>query len=106
MRILAALVVGASMLFGGCAAGPNPLTGFWYSDVKYPGYYDGASERGVGSKTGDATATSILGLVATGDASISAACSKGGIKTINTVDHHYTNILGLYAKWTTVVTGE
>jgi hypothetical protein len=106
MRILAAVVVGASMLFGGCAMGPNPLTGFFYSDVKYPGWYEGASERGVGSKSGTATATSILGLVATGDASIAAACTQGGIKTINTVDHHYTGILGVYAKWTTMVSGE
>jgi hypothetical protein len=42
----------------------------------------------VGLKTGKACATSYLGFVALGDASISAAAKAGGITNIQTVDHH------------------
>jgi len=43
---------------------------------------------------------------ATGDASISAAAASGGISRIHHVDHETLNILGIYAKYTTVVYGE
>ena len=106
MRILAALVTGASLLFSGCAMGPTTVTGFIYSDLKYPSYYDGASENGPGSKVGTAESKSYLGFVALGDSSIMAACQTANIKKIHTVDHHYFNVLGFYCKWTTIVTGE
>ncbi|PYN11407.1 MAG: protein trl [Candidatus Rokuibacteriota bacterium] len=43
---------------------------------------------------------------ATGDASISAAAKNGGITRIHHVDHETMNILGFYAKYTTIVYGE
>lgn len=60
----------------------------------------------VNLKTGAATATSILGIVATGDASIEAAAKNGGITRIHHVDHHSKNILGFYSEFTTIVYGE
>ena len=39
-------------------------------------------------------------------ASIATACRDGGINKIHTVDHHIKNILGIWAEWTTMVTGE
>lgn len=57
-------------------------------------------------KTGAATATSILGIVATGDASIEAAAKNGGITRIHHVDHHSRNIFGFYSEFTTIVYGE
>jgi hypothetical protein len=56
-------------------------------------------------RTGRATATGIV-MFAFGDASISAAMANGGITRIHHVDHETTNILGVYATYTTIVYGE
>jgi len=58
------------------------------------------------SKVGEATATSVLGLVATGDSSIKTAAANGGITKIKYVDYEVKNILGIYGKYTTVVYGD
>jgi len=59
-----------------------------------------------GSKVGTSEATSILGMVATGDASIEAAKNNGGITKVSHVDFNSDNILGVYGKYTTTVYGE
>ncbi len=108
MRVVKAvfLAVGSTVVLGGCAIVGSPLPGLLYTDVKYPSYYDGAAEKGPGTKAGQAQAMSILGLIATGDASIDAACRNGGIGNIQTVDTHAMSVLGLFATYTTKVTGE
>lgn len=58
------------------------------------------------TKTGKACMTSILGMVATGDASIAKAKSDGAITKVATVDYDVTNVLGLYGKYCTIITGE
>ncbi len=58
-----------------------------------------------GSRTGTATATSYLGLVATGDSSIEAAKKNGGISTVSSVDVQRENILGIISTYTTTVKG-
>lgn len=88
---------------GGCAAGVSPVTGFWFTDVQGPG---AVTANQVSTKTGTATATSILGLVGTGDASIETAARNGGITKIHHVDYQTKSILGIYATFTTVVKGE
>ncbi len=65
-----------------------------------------ATDNDLGKKRGEACASSILGLVTTGDASIRAAADAGGITQIAAVDSTITNILGLYAKYCTVVSGD
>ena len=100
------LLVASFALLSGCMIVPSPVPGIWYTDVKYPSYYQGAAEKGPGSKSGMAEAQTILGLIATGDASIDAACKAGGISSINTVDHKGWQVLGVFGKWTTLVTGE
>ena len=106
MRILKfAAILSVSIFFAGCM-GPTPLQGLFFADVKYPGYYEGVSEQGPGSKNGTATMTSYLGVYAAGDAGIRAACDAAGITNIKTVDHHYTSIMGFIQTWTTEVTGE
>ncbi len=102
-RTITLLVVLVAFVLGGCAAGVQPVTGMLYSDVK--GAY-GATESPMYSKVGEATATSILGIVATGDASIEAACKSAGITKIHHVDYHTTNILGIYATHTVYVYGK
>ena len=56
-------------------------------------------------KVGVATSTAIV-CFATGDASIKAAMDNGGITKIHHVDHKSMSVLGVYAKYTTVVYGE
>lgn len=63
------------------------------------------TENKVAKKKGEACATSILGLVTTGDASVRAAADAGGIKDIAAVDHSMNNILGVVAKYCTIVSG-
>ena len=56
-------------------------------------------------KVGTATSTAIV-CFATGDASIKAAMDNGGITKIHHVDYKAMSVLGVYAKYTTVVYGE
>jgi len=81
----------------------SPVSGFMYSDVKHS---DFATEAYGGSARGEACATSILGAVATGDASIETAKKSGGIAQVVAVDHTSNSILGVYAKYCTIVYGK
>lgn len=58
------------------------------------------------SKTGTACMKSVLGLVATGDASIEAAKAKGGISKVSRINYTAENILGLFGTYCTEVKGE
>jgi hypothetical protein len=99
---LAIMVLFVSVLLAGCAT-PYPM-GAFYTEIKAPV----ATANGSMSynKVGVAKATSILGLVATGDASIKAAAANGGIKNVKYVDYDAKNILGIYGEYTTTVYGE
>jgi len=87
----------------GAAMATSPVTGMLYSDVKGPLAVTSNIEY---IKIGEASCESILGLVARGDASISAAMKDGKITKIHHVDYHSENILGIYAKFTVTVYGE
>lgn len=102
MKKLLVLLIGVFFL-AGCAIVKSPLTGFIYSDVKAP--FAVTSNTGA-DKVGSAEATSILGIVAMGDASIDAAAKSAGITRIHHVDEHVSGILGIYAKYKVVVYGE
>lgn len=60
----------------------------------------------IGKKKGEACAMSILGLITLGDAGLKAAATAGGITQISAVDVHSLNVLGIYAKMCTVVSGD
>ena len=88
----------------GCAAAVHsPVTGLLVTNVKGPLTATGKS--GTALKSGSSEATSVLGLVASGDASIRAAALAGGITEIHYVDYHSASFLGIYAKFTTTVYG-
>jgi len=57
-------------------------------------------------KRGEACATNILGIVASGDSSIETAKRNAGIKKVAFADTSYLNVLGLYQKGCTVVKGK
>jgi uncharacterized protein YceK len=98
------IVFGAAFLLSGCAiVMKSPLLGTIYTDVKAPVT---ATSNANSTKVGTAEATSILGLVATGDASIEAAAKSAGISKIHHIDEECMSILGLFAKYKIFVYGE
>mgnify|MGYP003573865948 FL=1 len=105
-KILASIcLLALAMSFTGCAGGAfggSSIMGSWFTDAKLPIQ----ANSGSGSKEGKACANSILGIVATGDASIEAAMADGGIKDVTTVDYKVNSILGLYATLCTIVKGK
>lgn len=103
-KIMKLVVLGLTgMGMTGCATARAPVNGVFYSDVKGPIM---ATTAFGGTATGEACATSILGVYASGDASIDAAKKAGGIAQVVAVDQHTSNILGFYAKYCTVVYGK
>lgn len=96
-------VAGTTLILSSCATVKSPLMGVWYTDVKAPVT---ATSNSISTKVGSAEATSILGIVATGDASIDAAAKSGGITKIHHVDEQSTSILGFLAKYKVYVYGE
>ncbi len=94
---------------GGCAgfftAPVQPPIGLLYSSYEAVIDID-SEETQLGSKVGRSGASSILGLVATGDASVGAAAKAGGITTIRHVDYEFFTVLGVYGRFTTVVYGD
>ena len=64
------------------------------------------SANNLGAKRGESCVMSILGLVTTGDASVTTAAKAGGITKVSHVDHETTNIIGVYAKFCTQVVGD
>lgn len=59
-----------------------------------------------GSKCGEASSTSVLGLYASGDCSIATAIRNGRLKKVDHIDYAYTNIIGIWQKATVIVYGE
>jgi len=99
-------VLATSTLFLGlaaCATVQSPVNGALYTDVK-SGVM--ATEAYGGSARGEACATSILGIFATGDATIDAAKKNGSIAQVTVIDHSANSILGFYAKYCTIVYGK
>ena len=108
------LAMGALALFtSGCATGiypggPTPA-GSLYTSVKSPAQslavaMDSSAKS---IKTGEASASAILGWFATGDASIEAAMQNGGITKVHHVDHQVKSfLLGLYVEDKTIIHGE
>lgn len=110
MRLGILCALGLSLLaFTGCAGFFNapimPPGGWVYTEWKAPLDGDFANTE-LGAKMGKAETTSILGLVATGDASTKAAASAGGIKTVKHADYEFFNVLGVYSRFVTIVYGD
>lgn len=101
--ILMTLLFVSGLLLSACAGVVAPVTGVLYKNVDAP---LAATMASASSKRGESSCSSILGIVATGDASIDAAMRNGGITKIHHVDYNGTSFLGIYATMTTTVYGE
>ena len=93
-------LVGLSL--SGCQIVASPMLGGIYNETKYG---DVATDEAGASKEGKACGQSILGWVATGDASVAAAKAGGGITKVASVDHFAKNILGILGEWCTSLRG-
>ncbi len=96
-----ALLAVVAVALSGCAIVQSPAVGLIYTEVQY----GDTATTATGTRTGKACATSILGWVATGDASVTAAKANGGVTTVAVVDHTARSILGIFGEWCTVVKG-
>jgi len=86
----------------GCMGVASPVAGWVYTEAKW----DGDVENGpAATKEGKACATSILAMIATGDASLDAAKANGGITQVAEVNHSSKNILGVWGEYCTIVKG-
>ena len=102
-RLFAVAGVMALMGLSGCQPVASPLMGLIYNETKYG---DMATTATAAPKEGKACASTILGLVATGDASIQAAKTAGGITEVSYVDHSAKSVLGIVGEWCTIVKGK
>lgn len=92
----------AALFLSGCSTVRAPAMGLIYTDTMSG---VSVSSNQAGNRMGEACVTSILGLFASGDASIEAARRNGGITLITSVDEHSNSILGLYGKYCLIVRG-
>ncbi len=98
-----AIILTIALVLTGCAMSTSPVTGTVFSNVKAPVTATGYTRY---HKVGTASAHSILGIVALGDASIQAAMENGDIKSVHHADYQSTSFLGLYARYKVIVYGD
>ena len=94
-------IITAALLLSGCAAGLSPTGLGIYTNVKGPI----TATTATGTKQGTSCATSVLGFVNTGDASIEGAKKAGGISTVASADYHTSGAYPFYGKTCVIVTG-
>jgi len=99
-----AMLLVVAVVLSSCAASvTSPAMGQLYTNLKAP---FAVTSNSVSTKVGTGEVTSILGLIATGDASIQTATKSAGITKIHHIDVECTNILGIFATYTVYVYGE
>lgn len=99
-------IAGVAILSTGCLRAPVvPPTGAIYTNVKAPLDHD-FDQTKANLREGKSRSISVLGLIAGGDASIDAAARSGNLEVIHSADYEYTNILGIYQEYVTIVRGE
>ena len=92
----------AALSLSACQIVSSPLAGTIFNETKYGNM---ATAETAATKEGKACASSVLGWVATGDASIAAAKANGGVTKVASVDHYAKNVLGIFGEWCTIVKG-
>ena len=107
MRLGIVVLVFVFLCLTGCGAFvTSPLTGVLLTDVTGTLLVEEPSKVFEAAAFGSASAESLLGIIATGDASVRAAARQGGISEIYFVDYHARSVLGIYAKYTVYVYGK
>jgi hypothetical protein len=91
-------------LIASCASVMAPTHGSIYTGVKAGQAATSADGKAV--KMGTSKCTNVLGIAAWGDCSIDAAAKNGNISQIHHVDYDAFSVLGVYARFTTMVYGD
>lgn len=97
------MCLAACALLSSCGITKSPVQGFIYTDVVSG---NAVTSNTLATKVGKSTATSILNIVATGDASYQTAAKSAGITKITHVDERSYTVLGIYTTYETIVYGE
>ncbi len=97
------MCLAACALLSSCGVTKSPVQGYIYTDVVSG---NAVTSNTLATKVGVATATSVLNMVATGDASYQTAAKNGGITKISHVDERSWTVLGIYTTYETIVYGE
>ena len=105
MKLVMVLLLGLALSgLAGCVMAYAPVTAGIIAGEKGP--YPTAVDNSVGSgKVGTARAEGIL-IVGFGDASIQTAAANAKITKIHHVDTEVLSVLGIYARYETIVYGE
>lgn len=104
MKLKTLIVAFPLALLAGCLSAPFQPPAGVVSVTRAPLSTEG--NWNVGSRRGEASSTSVLGLYATGDCSIGAAAHNGNLKKVDHVDYEYLNIIGIWQKATVIAYGE
>jgi len=102
LSLCALVLVGLVVLTGCTAMAIGPVVAAITVDEKGP---VSVGDTKAGMKVGMAQAEGIL-VVGYGDASIVAAMKDGNITRVHHIDNETLNVLGIYARYKTVVYGE
>ena len=109
MSIRKSLVALATIMtivsLSGCYSTPiMPPMGILYSNIEAPASLSIAGQN-LGTRRGEASCVSVLGLIAWGDCSAKAAADAGSIAELKHLDYSYTNVLLVWQSLTTVAYG-
>lgn len=94
-------ILGVMVLLSGCVQSPTPA--IIQHDLMIPG--EVVSNDVTAAKEGRSECRVVLGLASTGDCSIEAAKTSGGISRVHSVDY-LVNDYFVYGTYTTIVRGE
>ncbi len=101
--------IALSLCLTGCAIGPkapfSPGQGIAFSNTTAPLSVEYGGTPAAGLRTGEASASNVLGLFSFGDCGIRAAAEEGGLRTVEFADYTNFNVLGIYQSTTVTVYG-
>lgn len=106
-KFLATIAIFASsLLLHGCYTAPiETPPGILFSDISSTVSTD-MNRTPVSVAEGRARSYSVLGIIAWGDSSLTAAAREGKLKYVTHLDFEYYNILFCYQRFTLVARGE
>jgi TRL (tRNA-associated locus)-like protein len=96
------------LLISGCSAYRAPVQppmGVLFQSTTAP-LDTNVESTEMSDKSGEASASTILGLFSFGDCGVKKAAEDGNISVVKHADYNYLNVLGIYQKFTTIAYGE
>jgi hypothetical protein len=106
-KLIAAVATLMTIAFvSGCYSAPvMPPTGVIYSNIDAPTSLS-IGGQDLGTRRGEASCVSLLGLFAWGDCSAKAAADDGAINELKQLDYNFFNFLFVWQSLTTIAYGD